>query len=78
MLLLLQVSIELNEPVTVSFSSRYVGLITKATPLADSVSISVGHESPLKVDYNIGDIGQLRHYLAPKATSDENLMSDDE
>lgn len=62
---------ELNEPVTVPFASRYVGLITKATPLADSVSISVGLENPLRVEYSIGDIGQLRYYLAPKATDDD-------
>lgn len=61
-----QVSLELNEPVTMAFASRYIGLISKATPLSASVSVSIKNDEPLLVEYKIGDIGHLRYFLAPK------------
>ena len=57
---------DLNEPVTMAFASRYVGLITKATPLSSMVTLSIKDGQPLLVEYGIGDIGHLRYYLAPK------------
>lgn len=61
-----QVSLNVNEPVTMAYASRYVGLISKATPLSTSVSMSIKDEQPLLVEYKIGDIGHLRYFLAPK------------
>lgn len=66
LLVFLQVSLEVSEPVTMAFASRYIGLISKATPLSTSVSISIKDEQPLLVEYKIGDIGHLRYFLAPK------------
>lgn len=57
---------ELNEPVTMAFASRYIGLISKATPLSSSVTLSIKDDQPLLVEYKIGDVGHLRYYLAPK------------
>jgi len=61
---------EVNEPVTVSYASRYVGIITKATPLSDTVSLSMGNDHPFRVEYSIGDFGKLSYYLAPKTNTD--------
>lgn len=66
-----QVSLSVNEPVTMAFASRYVGLICKATPLSGVVSLSIKNNKPLLVEYKIGDIGHLRYYLAPKTEGDE-------
>ncbi len=68
----LQVSMELNEPVTMAYASRYVGLISKATPLSASVSLSIKEDQPLLVEYKIGDVGHLRYYLAPKTDQGDN------
>ena len=63
---------ELNEPVTVAFASRYIALISKATPLSGSVTLSIKAEEPLMVEYKIGDIGHLRYYLAPKTEESDD------
>ena len=62
---------ELNEPVSMAFASRYIGLISKATPLSGSVTISIMDDQPLLVEYKIGDVGHLRYFLAPKTDQGE-------
>ena len=57
---------DVSEPVTMAFASRYIGLISKATPLSSTVSLSIKDDQPLQVEYKIGDIGHLRYFLAPK------------
>ena len=60
------VTIDMSEPVTLSFSLRYLNLFTKATPLSPTVTLSLSPDVPLVVEYKIGDIGYVRYYLAPK------------
>jgi Proliferating cell nuclear antigen, C-terminal domain len=36
------------------------------------VSLSMSPDVPLVVEYNIGDIGHIRYYLAPKIEDEEN------
>ncbi len=62
---------EMNEPVSMAFASRYIGLISKATPLSGSVTLSIKDEQPLLVEYKIGDVGHLRYFLAPKTDQGE-------
>lgn len=42
-----QVTVELNQPVTLTFSTRYLVSFSKATPLASSVTLSLKAETPL-------------------------------
>lgn len=72
----LQVSVQVNEPVTMAFASRYIGLISKATPLSSTVSLSIKDEMPLLVEYKIGDIGHLRYFLAPKTDQGDADVED--
>jgi proliferating cell nuclear antigen len=60
------VTIELQQPVTLTFALRYLNFFTKATPLATQVSLSFSKDVPLLVEYKIADIGYLKFYLAPK------------
>lgn len=62
---------ELNEPISMSFASRYIGLITKATPLSSSVTLFIKDDQPLMVEYKVGDVGKLCYYLAPKEQDDD-------
>jgi len=64
------VLIELDEPVTQTFALRYLNNFTKASSLSQTVSISLGPDVPLVVEYKIDDLGYVRYYLAPKI--DEN------
>lgn len=57
--------IELNEPVSLTFSLRYMNLFTKATPLSNTVTISLASELPAVVEYKIAEMGHVRFYMDP-------------
>ncbi|ERM95128.1 hypothetical protein AMTRI_Chr07g30850 [Amborella trichopoda] len=63
--------IEMKEPVSLTFALRYMNSFTKATPLSNSVSLSMSSDLPLVVEYKIADMGYLRFYLAPKIEDEE-------
>lgn len=64
----------MNEPVSLTFALRYMNSFTKATPLANSVTISLSSELPVVVEYKIAEMGYIRFYLAPKIEDDEEGM----
>merc|ERR1712154_339739 len=66
------VTIEMQEPVTLTFATRYLNMFTKASCLAPQVSLSMSPDVPLVVEYNIADFGHIRYYLAPKIEDEEN------
>jgi len=66
------VTIEMQEPVTLTFACRYLNMFTKATCLAPVVTLSMSPEVPLVVEYKIGDIGHVRYYLAPKIEDEDS------
>lgn len=41
--------IEMNEPVSLQFALRYMNSFTKATPLSNTVTISLSNELPVEV-----------------------------
>jgi proliferating cell nuclear antigen len=58
--------IELEEPVSLTFALRYLNLFTKATPLSPTVTLNMSPDVPLVTEYKIGDMGNIRFFLAPK------------
>ncbi|KAG1337775.1 Proliferating cell nuclear antigen [Cocos nucifera] len=66
--------IEMQEPVSLTFALRYMNSFTKATPLSQTVTISLSSELPVVVEYKIADMGYIRFYLAPKIEEDEEDM----
>ncbi|OBS72490.1 hypothetical protein A6R68_12928 [Neotoma lepida] len=65
------VTIEMNEPVQLTFALRYLNFFTKATPLSPTVTLSMSADVPLVVEYKISDMGHLKYYLAPKIEDEE-------
>jgi len=70
-----QVTIEIEEPVTLTFALRYLNFFTKATSLSSTVTLSMSKDVPLVVEYPIkgkenDNIGHVRFYLAPKIEED--------
>ena len=76
----------MKEPVSLTFALRYLNLFTKATALAESVTLSLSKDVPLSkqavplpsrpaVEYRIGDMGFIRYYLAPKIEEEEEAAS---
>lgn len=68
-------TIEMQEPVSLTFALRYLNSFTKATPLSDTVTISLSSELPVVVEYKIAEMGYIRYYLAPKIEEDEEMKS---
>lgn len=60
------VTIDLSEPVALTFSLKYLANFCKATGLSNSVRLCLSAEVPLLVEYGLGQSGHLRFYLAPK------------
>lgn len=63
--------IEMNEPVSLTFALRYLNSFTRATPLSNTVTLSLSSELPVVVEYKIAEMGHIRFYLAPKIEEDE-------
>ncbi|KAJ4445137.1 proliferating cell nuclear antigen [Periplaneta americana] len=66
------VTIEMQEPVSLTFASKYLNSFTKATSLSTVVQLSMSPDVPLVVEYRIGEIGHIRYYLAPKIEDEDN------
>ncbi|OWY43582.1 proliferating cell nuclear antigen [Alternaria alternata] len=65
------VLIEMNEPVSLTFSLKYLTNFCKASGLSDSVKLCLSSEVPLLVEYALQDQSYLRFYLAPKIGDEE-------
>lgn len=61
----------MEEPVSLTFALRYLNSFTKATPLANQVTISMSSELPVVVEYRIEAMGYIRYYLAPKIEEED-------
>ncbi|KAA8576647.1 hypothetical protein EYC84_006735 [Monilinia fructicola] len=67
----LDVDIELTEPVSLTFSLKYLINFCKAAGLSKSVKLCLSNEVPLLVEYQLAGSSYLRFYLAPKIGDDE-------
>merc|ERR1712193_292904 len=66
------VTVEVNEPVNLTFALRYLNFFTKATPLSGQVSLSISPDVPLVVGYEIEDLGHVKYFLAPKIENEDD------
>lgn len=60
------IDIELSEPVSLTFSLKYLVNFCKAQALSNKVKICLSNEVPLLVEYGLAGSSYLRFYLAPK------------
>ena len=60
------IKIDVDEQVTNSFSLTFLNQFTRASLLSESVNLYMSENTPLVVDFPIGDYGSLKFYLAPK------------
>ena len=60
------IEIELSEPVSLTFSLKYLVNFCKASALSNTVKICLSSEVPLLVEYSLAGSSYLRFYLAPK------------
>ncbi|GAB7351490.1 hypothetical protein MBLNU459_g2140t2 [Dothideomycetes sp. NU459] len=67
----LNVDISLTEPVSLTFSLKYLVNFCKASGLSARVKLSLSAEVPLLVEYGLSNNSFLRFYLAPKIGDEE-------
>ncbi|KAL2433770.1 Proliferating cell nuclear antigen [Exophiala dermatitidis] len=67
----LDVTINLTEPVSLTFSLKYLVNFCKASGLSSRVKLCLSQEVPLLVEYGLSGSSYLRFYLAPKIGDDE-------
>jgi proliferating cell nuclear antigen len=65
------IEIELSEPVSLTFSLKYLVNFCKAAALSTQVKICLSNEVPLLVEYTLAGSSYLRFYLAPKIGDEE-------
>lgn len=63
------VTIQLSEPVALTFSLKYLVNFCKASGLSAKVRLCLSQEVPLLVEYPLAGNSYLRFYLAPKVGS---------
>ncbi|GKT83429.1 proliferating cell nuclear antigen [Colletotrichum tofieldiae] len=69
----LNVDIALSEPVSLTFSLKYLVNFCKAAAISKQVKICLSNEVPLLVEYTLVGQSYLRFYLAPKASLPETF-----
>lgn len=62
------VTINLSEPVSLTFSLKYLVNFCKASGLSSRVKLCLSSEVPLLVEYSLSGSSFLRFYLAPKVS----------
>lgn len=68
------VQIELTEPVSLSFSLKYLVNFCKASGLSGTVKLCLSPDVPLLVEYTLAGSSYLRFYLAPKVRTGQLFM----
>lgn len=64
----LNVDIQLSEPVSLTFSLKYLVNFCKASGLSSRVKLCLSTDVPLMVEYSLANNSYLRFYLAPKVS----------
>ena len=57
-------TITCNDNIKLSFSSKYLNMFTKAICLSPTVCLHIHPSAPLMIQYEIGNFGYIRYYLA--------------
>nr|5CFK_A Chain A, Proliferating cell nuclear antigen,Proliferating cell nuclear antigen [Leishmania donovani]5CFK_B Chain B, Proliferating cell nuclear antigen,Proliferating cell nuclear antigen [Leishmania donovani]5CFK_C Chain C, Proliferating cell nuclear antigen,Proliferating cell nuclear antigen [Leishmania donovani]5CFK_D Chain D, Proliferating cell nuclear antigen,Proliferating cell nuclear antigen [Leishmania donovani]5CFK_E Chain E, Proliferating cell nuclear antigen,Proliferating cell nucle len=65
------VEVTMEEPITLSFALRFMGIFAKGSTLSERVTLKFAKDSPCMVEYGIDNVGYLRYYLAPKVDDAE-------
>lgn len=64
-------TINMRQPADIGVSLKFLSQFTKATSLSGTVRIEFSNDTPMLVEYPIGEMGYIRFYLAPKVDDDE-------
>lgn len=61
------ITINVKEPVKMTFPGKYLNMFTKAVPISDCVTLCLQDGNPLAIEFSLdGENGFVRYFLAPK------------
>lgn len=67
------ITINVKEPVKMTFPGRYLNMFTKAVPISDSVTLCIQDGHPLAIEFALPEeAGFVRYFLAPKIDQDDD------
>jgi proliferating cell nuclear antigen len=59
-----------DEVINLTYSLIYVSKMCITNKLTDNIDFSLSNESPMKINYNLGNDSSLMFYIAPKLSDD--------
>ena len=59
-----------DEEINLTYSLIYISKMCITNKLTDDIEFSLSNESPMKINYNLGDDSSLIFYIAPKLSDD--------
>jgi proliferating cell nuclear antigen len=59
-----------DEEINLTYSLIYISKMCITNKLTDEIEFSLSNESPMKINYNLGDDSSLIFYIAPKLSDD--------
>ncbi len=62
---------DIKHEVKQSYAMRYLNLFNKAAPCSNEVKIVLSESHPIVVNYDLGALGEIKYYLAPKKSEEE-------
>ena len=65
------ISLSIRADAALSFSSRYIVSFSKGSSLSATVKLSMSKETPMCVEFAVGEVGTLKYYLAPKMDEED-------
>jgi len=66
-----KVEIDMENPVALTFAFKYLHYFCRGGPLSPQVKLTLKNENPLIVQYEIANFGNIRYFLAPKVSDDD-------
>ncbi|ELA41349.1 proliferating cell nuclear antigen (pcna) [Vittaforma corneae ATCC 50505] len=61
------VFIDATAPVNLEIAMKYVNIVNKVSTLSSEVRVNLGNSTPVFFEVDIGSIGYIKFYIAPKA-----------
>eukprot|EP00178_Gracilaria_changii_P025542 TRINITY_DN78693_c0_g1_i1.p1 TRINITY_DN78693_c0_g1~~TRINITY_DN78693_c0_g1_i1.p1 ORF type:complete len:280 (+),score=56.50 TRINITY_DN78693_c0_g1_i1:277-1116(+) len=73
------VTINVKEPVKMTFPGKYLNTFTKAVPISDFVTLCLTDGNPLAIEFSLPEeAGFVRYFLAPKIDQDAPAEEEEE
>lgn len=74
----LTTKIKIKNTLKQSYAMRYLNMFNKAATCSSEVRMTLTEGAPIVLNYDLGTLGEIKFYLAPKKTSEAEVKVKDE